>query len=176
MASPLADLILGGVIVPNDAGHEMDQEYEALEATNVIRFADGSARKVTMWDGKIRTQVSGSGRLPSGLSSLNYAGELTMGCIAPRSVWSQTNVLQVPSARRPAPKYEPLGVALLPEFGYVPTDVSMNGDEATLTAVTGATAYIALYWPQLVVLASAPRDRFDRRAATWRWNLEAVEV
>ena len=58
----------------------------------------------------------------------------------------------------------------------VPTALSLSGDTATLTPVTGAVAYQVTYWPQITVMADPPQMEGALSDAQHRWTLRAEEV
>lgn len=168
---------LGGISVPIQANHKFDQQYQALagETWPPIRTGDGTGIKQTSWSGKLRTVLSGEGWVPAGLSNLDYTGSMTLKCGAPRALTSASNVITLPTSRRSDTGFAPYGAAIVAGAEVV-SSASLASDDLTITTVSGASAYIAYYFPQITVLAKAPDQSGDLTTGTYRWSLEAEEV
>ena len=178
---PLAaipNLVIGSVTVPNRSGLELSCAFEDLEGAGIVRLSDGSTRKITTWGGKLRLTVSGDGAIPTVLQPgvLNYAQSHTVKSPVPRAIWSASNVITVPAARRTDLSAHVIGIAITGSFDAVETPVSMGGHVATLTAVSGATGYQALYWPQFTAWLTAHAQTQNRRTARDRWSVTATEA
>ena len=168
------NFILGGVTVAFDAAHQINQDYEPLAGAAVLRLSSGAAVKQTAWDGKLRTTLSGSGRLPPGLDGLDYSASLSLSCMAPRSLWAAaTTGLSLPASRRT--DWAPHGYAIV-NGRQMPTAISIVVNAVTFTAVAGASGYVCAYYPTLTVFASAPRLRFDGRGPVSGWEIIAEEI
>lgn len=166
------NLILGGIELGFGAAHGLTQTYETLGGRSQRRFLNGGGHVQSAW-AKLRTVISGSGRVPPGLDSLDYTANLTLACAAPRSVSSLTTSITLPASRRT--DVRPLAWAVV-NGDYQRTGYSLVGNVLTCTAVTGATAYVAAYWPILTVMASPPSASFDARGLALGWELTAEEV
>lgn len=179
MPGIVADLQLGSVKIAQRAGIDLSVTYRPLEGSSTVRMSDGSPRKVTIWQGKLAITIRGSGRLPAALAPevLDYTGSLTLKSCSPRAIPGSSNVITVPAARRTDLSAQVIGAAVLDGFEAVETAVSMGGNVATLTTVSGAVSYLALYFPQLsVIVPEPPEETFDRRIANYRWELECLEA
>jgi hypothetical protein len=173
---------LGGIAVAAEAVVGFAQSYEPLGGVARLRMMSGAAVQQVHWR-RLRTVLSGDGWWPAGLDGLDYDAQLTLACAAPRSIRSASNVIVLPAGRRADAGYTPIGHALLTGAGtqvgggdLVPTPVSMGGDTATLTVVSGAAGYQVTWWPVLIVFADPPTAETDARGATHRWSLTAEEV
>ena len=82
----------------------------------------------------------------------------------------------LPAARRSDSGHTPYGIAILPSGQAVKTAAALVGDVATVTAVSGATAYAVQYYPQLTVWALRPSASGNRGDASHRWELVCEEV
>ena len=174
---------LGGLRVPIESVLDFSQTYEPIDQVARLRMMTGAAVQQVSWR-KLRTTLSGAGWWPAGLDALNFDAALVLDCAAPRSITSASNVIMLPPARRTDTDYLPVGYALvLPAGGaarfdtvLVPTPLALAGDTATLTAVSGAVAYQATYYPRLNVFADRPQAETDIAAAQHRWTLTAEEI
>lgn len=167
-------LELGGIVVRADAaGMELQQNYRVIGGQALRRGLDGSAEKQVQWR-KLATSISGAGNLPAGLDGLDFTQAMTLKCVTPRAIASASNVIALPANRRTDAGHVPIGFALFASE-WVPTPVSMGGNNATLMAVAGALAYKVLYWPQLTVFAEITADG-DMHEASYRWQIECEEV
>lgn len=177
-ANFLPHLVLGTVMVPQAAGYELTQEYQPLEGATEIRMADGSVKKITIWSGKLRTTIDGNGRMPSALTgeAMDFSTTKTLKCVSPRGVESASNIVTIPAAHRTDMAVNAIGVAILPGLDIVETPAIMVGNVVTLTAVSGAVRYCALYFPEFTVWVSPPTESFSRDNTRFRWRLEALQA
>jgi len=166
-------LIIGGIEVPLRSSHTLEQTYSPIQSTSKRRMSDGALSVQTAWSGKILTEINGSGQFPAGLQSLDYSGNLVVKCIAERTITSASNVIDVPAKRRS--DYGVEGRALVGS-AWQSTPVTMSTDEATLTAVADATAYQALYWPELTCSFDPPEESNRVRGTGNTWSLRGEEV
>lgn len=163
---------LGGVVVSLDASHTLAQTYETLGGRSLRRLLSGAAHLQTTW-GKLRTVLTGAGRLPAGLSGLDYTATMTLACAAPLSIWSATTSATLPAGRRS--DWAPHGYAVV-DGRQVPTGISIATNAVTFTAVSGASGYVVVYYPSLTVYAEPPRLSFDARGAVCGWEIVAEEA
>ncbi len=166
------NFILGGVEVGLSASQQVTQTYETIGGRSLRRKLSGAAHMQTAW-AKLRTTLSGSGRLPEGLSGLDYSTSLSLSCLAPLSIWTATTSATLPAARRS--DVPPRAWAIVNGL-HIPTPMSLSVNTATLTAVTGASGYVVAYWPVLTVYAAPPRLDFNGRDPTLGWTIEAEEA
>lgn len=168
------NFILGGVEVAFDAAHQISQTYEALGGRALLRLADGSAVKQQAWGLKWRTVITGQGRLPEGLSGLDYTASMDLYCMAPLSIWhASATGLTLPAARRT--DWVPHGYAVV-AGRHVRTPISLSTNAVTFTAVAGAAGYVCAYYPKLTVYADPPRLTFAGRGPVAGWELIAEEI
>ena len=166
------DIIIGGVVIGFDAAHELSQTYEEIGGRALRRKLDGAAHLQKNW-GKLRTVIRGSGRLPEGLSGLDYTSTLTIACMAPRSIWSATTTATLPAARRS--DWAPHGYAIV-SGRHVRTPISISTNTVTFTAVSGASGYVVAYYPSLTCYVEPPRQEFSGRGPAASWALTAEEA
>ena len=168
------DLILDTLRVPVAVGGEIQQTFETFGAFTLLRLGLGAAVHQEAWR-KLRTTLSITGAVPVGLDGLDWAATHTLACIAPRSIQSTTNTINLPATRRSdAP---PFGFAITAAGLLQPTTVTLAGNVATLAAVPGATAYQVLWYPLLTIRAPAgPSVSYDAAGAVAGWQLTAEEV
>jgi hypothetical protein len=168
----MPDLIIGDVTIPHLAGLDLTQEYGDVVSEAWHRMGSGTLEVQENW-AKRSTTISGSGWIPAAFSSIDFSADQVIQCIALESVQDASNVLTVPAARRS--DVSPLGFALV-DGREVPTPLTMEGNVATLTAVTGAAFYQVKYYPVITCRIHRPRRGLSRNNATYTWTLEAEEV
>lgn len=175
-------LIVDGVVVPVYASTEINQRYEKRRGATRYRMADGSLRQRRVWPAtgaKIVTTISGNGVIPAGIGEdgdVNYDGPIVISCIAPRAVTTTSTSIALPASRRNDAGSLPFGRALLLNEVWVSTAVSMAGDIASITPVTGATQYQVVYFPQITVFADPPTEDKPGRGPSFGWTLTAEEI
>ena len=168
------DLVVNGLRLPVPVGAQITQDYEDFGGFAPLRFASGAALVQESWR-KARTVIAASGLFPPGLAAVDWAAPVTLGCVATRSRQAAGNVINVlGNYRTDAPPY---GFAVLPGDRYLPTQVAMAGNVATLTAVAGALAYQILWYPAMTVIAPAGvQISWDAQGAVASWRIEAEEM
>lgn len=166
-------LVIGGIEVPQKASHVLGQTYEPVQSVARLRTVGGTLIQQTAWNGKLKTAIQCTGEMPPGLQMIDYTAAVTIKCVAERAVTSASNVITIPTNRRS--DYAPEGRALV-DGKWQSTPVAMAGDVATLTVVTGATQYQAIYWPELVCYADPPSETRGARSADYSWSLDAEEI
>lgn len=166
---------LGGVIVAEKAAGDIEVAFEPFGGSTwpPLRMLNGDAVVQQVWQ-KLRVRVSGGGIVPAGLSGLDYTAQLTLKSSASRAIQSASNVITIPAARRVDTGYAPAGFAVV-GGRYVPTAIALIGNVATLTAVTGASNYGVIYWPQLIVYARFTSNMASA-SARHTWQIDAEEV
>lgn len=167
------DIVIGGLRVAFDSAYTLTQSYTEIGGSTLHRMLNGAGVKQQHWS-KLRTVISGSGRVPIGLNSLDYTSPIEIQCMAAMSLSSSsTNVFTLPAARRS--DWAPVGYALV-DGRLVRTSCAVATNTATLGTVSGASGYQVLYWPTLTVYAGKPTISYNGRAADGGWSLEAEEV
>lgn len=165
------NLIIGGVVITLESAHNLTQDYEELGGYSLRRKLDGAAHVQSSWS-KLRSIISGVGRLPEGLSGLSRTTAYTLACMAPRSIWSATTSATLPAARRS--DVAPIGFAVV-NGHHVRTPISIATNTVTFTAVTGASGYLVAYWPSISAYVSLTQ-KFDGRGIELGWTLTAEEA
>lgn len=168
----LHNIIIGGVEISLDAAHQISQTYETIGGRSQRRMLDGSALLQNNWVRR-RTVITGQGRLPEGLSGLDYDTTQVIACMAPLSIWSATTNATLPAARRT--DWPPHGYAIV-SGRQISTPISIAGNAVTFSAVSGASGYVVVYYPSLTCYLSPPRLSFDGRGPVAGWTLEAEEI
>lgn len=169
----MRSLIVGGIEIPIRASHVLSQSYTPVQATTRLRMANGALKQQTSWSNKSTTEISADGVIPAGLQLLDYSQSIIIKCVAERAVSSASNVITVPSARRS--DYGIEGRAMVGN-NLVKTPVSLVGNVATLTAVTDATLYQAIYWPELACFCDPPSESRGVRSMNYGWSLTGEEI
>lgn len=169
----MIDLEIGGIAVPIDAKHQVDQDYEDIRASTTHRMKNGSAVRQQRWS-KIRTTIRGSGWTPVGLSGLDYSQPMMLKCIGERAVAGATTTITLPGGYRTDGDYAPRGYAIVGDE-LEETSISVTGGVATLGTVSGAAAYHVIYYPEITVYAEF-NDSFSLSSADFDWALECEEV
>ncbi len=167
-------LEIGGVRVAVESSDAIAQSYEPIGGVATLRTLSGGALRQRNWR-KLRTRVTVSdARWAAALAGLDEDAVHVMKCLAPRVIASTANAIALPAARRA--DVAPWGFALLADGFSVATGAAMAGNLLTLTPVTGAVGYQALFVPQLSVLITGMTENFDVRGAVASWDLTAEEV
>jgi hypothetical protein len=167
-------LIIGGIEVPIHASLSLRQTYEPIGGSTVLRMQSGAAIKQTHWR-KLRTSIQADGWIPPGLDAIDYSQPLQLACVATRSMMTSALVVDLPAARRSDAGYTPVAWALV-GGGWQSAAVAMDGNEATITPVAGASRYKIDYYPLLTVFTDGPSEEVDATNAAFRWTLSAEEV
>lgn len=173
-------LIVNGVEVPTEAILDFSQSYEPLQASVIHRMGSGgTAKRQTLWTGKLRTVISGQGWCPPGLSGLDVTQSVDLWCVAEQSKLGGVADINIGAStrRRSDTGFEPRA------FGIVGIDrvstslsVATNGD-CSITPVTGATHYQVTWCPRLTVFVVQPiTESTDTGAALMSWELVAEEI
>lgn len=167
---------LGGVSLPFNANLEIQQSYTPLIGAKwpPDRTMDGSAVRKVSYTGKLATVVSCTGWTPVGFDALDWDQPMLMKCAGPRCIQKASNVIELPLARRSESYFAPRGFAIVGGRA-VASDVSLLGNDATVTTVAGASAYEVWYWPEITVLARPVRVSGQLDRAEYQWTLEAEE-
>ncbi len=168
------DLTIDGLRLPLPVAGEIRQSYESFGGFTVLRLGQGAAVHQEAWR-KTRTTLSASGLIPPGLAAVDWTASHTLGCVAPRSIQSASNVITLPAARRV--DAAPYGFALDAVGLLRPVGVSVAGNAATLAVWAGAVSYQVLYYPLLTARAPAGvRVEYDAAGAAASWELVCEEA
>lgn len=165
---------IGTAIIEVPQALQFSQTYEEFGGVNTLRMADGSAVRQSNWS-KLRTTLSGEGFVPPGLAGITWKTQQTLKCGIARAIQSSNNVIAIPAARRTDAGYEVKGYALKDGM-WRPSPVEVVSNTATVTAVSGAVAYMVEYFPQFTAFIEAPQTDFNRTTGTFRWTINAEEI
>lgn len=168
---------IGNFILPAMAGFDMDQQYSPQGGEALLRTVSGRGIKQTTYN-KLRVSTSAAGWIPSALESLDYKVQHVVRCVVPRTVPAvfATRQATLPAARRSDSGFQPFGLALKADGSVVNTAATLVGHVATLTAVAGAVAYQAAYFPEITAWITRPSSSGNLADASYRWELIADEV
>lgn len=169
-------LILGGVTFPVLAAIQINQSYEYLGGASVLRTLKGAGIKQEHWS-KRATSVQATSWLPPPFASLNFKEPLLMSCIQPISAAGPSASIDIDEAlsgHRTDSGHTPYGYGFTPG-GAIKTTASIAGNTATVAAVSGATSYMAIWYPEFYILSNGPSQDFDRANAVWNWSIDGEE-
>ena len=170
-------LEIGGAVIPNRAGFDVDQQYEMLGTETILRACSGRGIKQMTYE-KMRITTSCSGWMPSGLETLDYTAQHVVKCVVPRGITANPSTRQatIPAARRSDSGYLPFGLAISATGEAVKTAVTMATNLATCDAVSGATSYHVSWYPSVTCWLMRPQTSGNLADASYRWELTAEEV
>jgi len=174
MSRKQPDLTIDGIRLPLMVAGVISQTYEDFGGFGLLRLGLGAAVHQEVWR-KTRTTLSASGLIPPGLAAVDWTAAHTLGCVAPRSIQSASNVITLPAARRT--DAAPYGFAVDAIGLLRPVAVGVAGNTATLAVWAGAVSYQVLYYPLLTVRAPAGvRVEYDAAGAAAGWELVCEEA
>ena len=160
---------LGGVPIEAEKGAPA-QSYTPLGDGVIRRRSRGRAVKFRHWDLLMSITISGSGLIPPGLSGLDYDDPIELLCTKPLSISTDSLSVTVPAAIRP--DRAPWAFAYV-DGNWRPCQVSLVGQLATFTPVSGAVRYQVCWMPRFMVLMNRPDEAMDGRHD---WSFTAEEV
>lgn len=169
-------LRINGQEIPVHASLDADQDIDDEVAEAELRMADNSLRKQTFGSPKLSVRIRCRGSIPVGIRSLDYSQPVTLSLTQHEAVDIVAPNLSadLPAARRSDSGSTPYARAMVGE-SWVPTAVSVVGNTATVTAVTGATLYQVVYFPELLAFARRP-TRGLRNGDGFDWTMTAREI
>jgi hypothetical protein len=166
-------LFLDSLEIPQMA-FNVNQTYEPVNARADRRLANGTLVRREAWADKLVTSISFDGFDLAGMSTLDFSQTITLKCIAPRSVTSSSNVIDITADRRSDTGSAPYGKALV-GYTWVDTSVSMSVNEATLGVVSGASLYKVFYYPQFDAFFNEPRES-SSSGLNSTWSITGQEI
>ena len=169
----MSDFIINGITVEFAGSQNFSQNYTELNGKHRRRKMDGSLLTQSHWS-KIGTTLSGVGWMPSGLDDIDYTANMTLSCVAPRSIASTSRVITIPAARRTDGNYVAYGMAIKDNIVSFPGQAIVT-NEMTIVEVTGADQYMAVWFPEITVQADY-ESSFDQESAVWSWSLTCEET
>jgi hypothetical protein len=168
-------LEIGAVKIPLPAVYNFSQSYEAIGGSALLRMMSGAGIKQSHWN-RLRTNISGGGLLPIGLSTVDFSVSHVLKCATPRLVYANSNVITIPANRRTDAGYEPYAFAFMPDHTLKSISLSVVNHVATCAVTSGAVAYAVGYTPQFTAFMNPPNESYDVTNAEPSWDLVAEEV
>ena len=163
---------IGTLEIPDQAAFDVNFNYTKITPKQILRTKNGTGIIASRWE-KLGISISGSGWLPDGLDGLDENIEVDIHCTGALSKSSASNIITIPRAFR-TDSYTPQGVAFV-NGEAVQTPVSLAGQVATLTIVSGATLYQVVYFPIVTSLIRLIDRQFSEQSNSWSWSIEAEE-
>lgn len=171
-------LSIGGITVPLDSVLSFSQTYEPIERSTIHRLGvSGRGVKQTLYAGKLRTTIQGSGWTAPGLSALDLSQTHVLLCAAPLSNGGGVGNIQIgdENRRRSDAGFEPVAYALFDD-GQQKTPVTVDAlGGCVITPVAGAVRYKVDWYPRLIVWVEPPQESVQTDSAQFLWNLVAEE-
>ncbi|AZZ92743.1 hypothetical protein EUZ85_19255 [Hahella sp. KA22] len=174
-------LIIDGVEIPVDARLDLSVSYQRLERSATHRVGPAAtAIKQTLWSGKYRVTVSGSGWYPPGLQSVDFSGAVLLASIAPLSIVGGVGdiVIGADTDRRAEANYAPYAHAIMIDGSRQDAELSVavNGD-CTITPVAGAVRYQVFWFPVMsLIFSDPPAENTDMSGITTSWEMVGEQV
>lgn len=168
MAAPR--LKLGGIEVPLHAGAPR-VGYAAAGGAEDARLSGGKLVRMRHWK-KWQITISGTGWMATGLDVLDFDQYLDLWCPKPKRVATTSTEVRIQTDARPD---VPVEAHALVGRDWVPTPVTMDGRDATITPVAGALQYSVVWFPRFQQVLCVPPDE-DSSAGDVAWQIVANEV
>ena len=169
----MINLKVDGVVVPFEAMGEITQSYGWVGGFTNDRMMDGSLDGQETWR-KRSTTIRAAGWVPPAFEGIDWSAPHTIDCVGQVSIASPATSIVLPTARRS--DVDPFAFAVMPTGLLSQTDSSLTGDVLTITAVTGAVSYQAVYYPRLVCRSAGQNNEHQLNTAVLGWELTLEEV
>lgn len=169
-------LTIDGIALPIDWAGDLSADDEHVGGFSFVQMADGSQVYQEAWK-KRRLSLQGRCLRPPALEGVDWVGGFELGWIHPDGIVQASNVFTIPAARRSDAWI--LAFANVERYGVVaaePAAVSVVGNTATVTVVTGALSYSVHWFPLITMRGQRPRVTHDINAGVFTFALEAQEV
>ena len=177
----ITTLIIGAIELPTLATHvELTQSYDDILPIRFRRTADNTGILRSTGSAKLRTVIQGRGWVPA-LEDIDTTTTQVVKCAMHRAANSATTTVSLPAARRADTGHQPLAYGRVGDDLIATTITNLaailagSTDEATLTAVSGASAYVVHYWPQITAAVLVKTGQ-GASSAAFEWTIEAEEV
>jgi len=167
------DLIIDGVEVTFISATELKQTYSPVNNGVILRMADGSAVKQTPSWGKLKTEITGSGWLPEGLSGVDFSSSVVVDCVAYRSITSSSNAIAISDTVRA--DTDPTGEAYV-NGQWQSVGSSWAAGTLTIDVTSGATLYQAKWFPRLTLYCDEPETETNLSDAEYSWKIYGEEA
>lgn len=177
----ITTLEIGSIVVPSESLGEFEQTYTELAQTFFRRTADGTGVLRSIGNTKLRTVINGVGWIPSALENIDRSTTHVIRCAMTRTASSGSTTVTLPAARRSDAGHQPIGFALVGDqlVSSVITNLadinSAVTNDATLTAIAGASGYRVHYFPEITA-AIVSAECQGTGGASFNWSFEAEEV
>jgi hypothetical protein len=165
-------LVIDSIALPDDAAFSVRQTLDFIQARTLRRSMSGALTIQSRYL-KLTSTITGSGWIPDGLDGLDLGITHIVKCIQSLSVFAAANVITIPRAYRSDGDYVPQGVAIVAGASVV-TPAVIVGNVATLTTVSGASAYGVVYYPIMEGAINISRQ-FDDENQLGSWSVEVEE-
>ena len=162
---------LGGLPIILHAGAAM-QSYSQETGWTDVRLSQGSLVRMAHWSKETIT-VSGAGWMGLGFDALDYTQPLELRCTQPKTITGSDLTYTLNST--PRPDVQPWAHALVGQQ-WVRAQVSVSDKVASVTAVSGSSAYRVSWMPVFNVLTTPPAEALDAGAASFTWQFTAKEI
>lgn len=162
---------LGGLPIILHAG-AVAQSYSQETGWTDVRLSGGSLVRMAHWSKETIT-VSGAGWMGLGFDALDYTQPLELRCTQPKTITGSDLTYTLNST--PRPDVQPWAHALVGQQ-WVRAQVSVSDKVASVTAVSGSSAYRVSWMPVFNVLTTPPEEALDSSSASFTWQLTAREI
>ncbi len=166
-------LKIGNIVIPAEAGFNITQSYGQILARTLLRAKSGTGIPQSRWQ-KLRSTINGAGWFPAAMEGLVMGSGHAVHCVKALSAYGATTSITIPHSYRTDAGYTVQAFALV-NGALVSTPVAMAGQEATLTAVSGATQYQVDYYPIITGLLTISKSG-DVENETHGWTIEVEEL
>lgn len=162
---------IGNITIPDASGFDVRQTYEEIASKTTLRTKSGGAILQSRWK-RIKSTITGSGWEPAAIDAIDTAAMQTVYCVEPLSVYGSSTTIVIPHQYRTESEYAPQASALVSGL-LVATPLSMAGQTATITAVSGATQYQVNYYPIITgILTISKSGDIDNQVRGWTLTVE----
>lgn len=174
--STLGTIILGGLELPVRVAYAMAENEQEIGGYHFRRMHSGALRLQEHWS-KFRIALQADGISGDGLAGLDVGAQLTFKSQSPRSIFSATEAITVPAARRTDGDYAPRGYSWRAGVRTPDSIASTVGNVITLTTVAGAAFYEVEFFRELtIMLTERPSRDLDSTGHRMSWRLVGEEV
>lgn len=165
-------ILIGTLPIPDISGFKTNTAYRRIGPKTLFRSLNGTAIIATRWQ-KLGFTLSGSGWIPEGMDSLDEDVAVDFHLTGWRSTSSASPIITIPRTFR-VDEFTPVGYAFVVGEA-VDTDVTLSGNEATLTTVVGASQYQVKYCPIINSVITKIDRQHNQESNTFSWSIEAEE-
>jgi len=161
-----APFVLGGIVVPLHAGVP-DVTFGDAGGYTDYTLSEGEQVRARHFKKHLIT-ITGSGWMATGLDALDWDAKHVLLCPKPKRVATTSTVVSITTDVRPD---VPVFCHALVGRSWVQTPVAMDGREATITPVAGASQYSLGWYPMFPrVICKPPEDANAGGGVSWQIN------